>query len=78
YLTGLLPELQQYLGEFYHKVRYSPAAIEDDSWYKGRYPRKEAQIVTYALTKLVWRDENIALRSYKKLSSQLPFTEQQE
>ncbi|MFS6537838.1 transglycosylase SLT domain-containing protein [Idiomarina loihiensis] len=78
YLTGLLPELQQYLGEFYHKVRYSPAAIEDDSWYKGRYPGKEAQIVTYALTKLVWRDENIALRSYKKLSSQLPFTEQQE
>lgn len=78
YLTDLLPELQQYLGEFYHKVRYSPAAIEDGSWYKGRYPGKEAQIVTYALTKLVWRDENIALRSYKKLSSQLPFTEQQE
>ena len=78
YLTGLLPELQQYLGEFYHKVRYSPAAIEDNSWFKGRYPEKEAEITTFALTKLVWRDENIALRSYKELSPQLPFTEQQQ
>jgi soluble lytic murein transglycosylase len=78
YLTGLLPELQQYLGEFYHKVRYSPAAIEDGSWFKGRYPEKEAQITTFALTKLIWRDENIALRSYKKLKPELPFSEEQE
>ncbi|RUO69648.1 transglycosylase SLT domain-containing protein [Idiomarina ramblicola] len=78
YLTGLLPELQQYLGEFYHKVRYSPAAIEDNAWFKGRYPAKEAEITTFALTKLIWRDENIALRSYKKLSPQLPFTKEQE
>ena len=78
YLTGLLPELQQYLGEFYHKVRYSPAAIEDGSWFKGRYPEKEAQITTFALTKLIWRDENIALRSYKKLKPELPFSEAQE
>ncbi|MGM0430878.1 MAG: transglycosylase SLT domain-containing protein [Pseudomonadota bacterium] len=78
YLTGLLPELQQYLGEFYHKVRYSPAAIEESSWFKGRYPEKEAQITTFALTKLIWRDEDIALRSYKKLKPELPFTEEQE
>ncbi|KPD21961.1 transglycosylase SLT domain-containing protein [Idiomarina abyssalis] len=78
YLTGLLPELQQYLGEFYHKVRYSPAAIEDGSWFKGRYPEKEAQITAFALTKLIWRDEDIALRSYKKLKPELPFSEAQE
>ncbi|MCA1767269.1 MAG: lytic transglycosylase domain-containing protein [Idiomarina sp.] len=59
-------------------MRYSPAAIEDNSWFKGRYPEKEAEITTFALTKLVWRDENIALRSYKELSPQLPFTEQQQ
>ncbi|MDV6316497.1 transglycosylase SLT domain-containing protein [Idiomarina sp. HP20-50] len=78
YLTGLLPELQQYLGEFYHKVSYSPAAIESSHWFKGRYPLKEAEIATFALTKLIWRDESIALRSFAQLSKQLSFTQQQQ
>lgn len=78
YLTNLLPKLQHYLGEFYHKVRYSPAAIEDRSWLKGRYPDKEAEIVAFALIKLIWRDEAIALRSYKQLSKELPFTKAQK
>lgn len=77
YLTGLLPELQQYLGEFYHKVRYSPAALENGSWFKGRYPNKEAEIATFGLKKLVWRDESIALRTYKKLKDSLPFNDEQ-
>lgn len=78
YLTSLLPDDKRYLGELFHKVRYSPAAIFSDKHWRGTDPQKEAEIATYALQKLIWREENIALRSYEKLNKQLPFASDQK
>ncbi|WP_272978774.1 MULTISPECIES: transglycosylase SLT domain-containing protein [Idiomarina] len=74
YLTSLLPNKEQYLGDLYYKVRYSPAAIGQLSRFRGVDAAKEAQIATFALTKLIWRAEELALKAYERLVSRLPFT----
>lgn len=77
YLTGLLPKELQYLGDLYHTVRYSPAAIFSDRRWQGVDQQKEAEIATYALKKLIWREENLALKSYEKLVNRMPFSTRQ-
>ncbi|WP_404400895.1 transglycosylase SLT domain-containing protein [Idiomarina seosinensis] len=77
YLKSLLPDNYQYLAELYHKVRYSPAAIYSDKRWQGADRQKEAEIATYALKKLIWRDENLALKAFEKLSQKLPFSSEQ-
>ena len=77
YLTGLMPDNIKYLGELFHKVRYSPAAIHSDNRWLGRDPKREAEIATYALKKLIWREESLALSSYDKLIKRLPFSAEQ-
>jgi len=77
YLTGLLPQGIQYLGELYHKVRYSPAVLNSDKPWRGVDRQKEAEIAAYGLKKLIWREENIGLNAYEKLSTRLPFSAQQ-
>ena len=76
YLTGLLPENQQYLGRLFHKVRKDPSYIRKLS----RFPKKsdrEAQIVAYGLKRYIWRDQNRALKTYQQAVKQFTFTEQQ-
>ncbi|MGM0481050.1 MAG: transglycosylase SLT domain-containing protein [Pseudomonadota bacterium] len=77
YLKTLLPDNYQYLAELYHKVRYSPAAVYSDKRWQGVDRQKEAEIATYALKKLIWREENLALKSFEKLSQKLPFSVEQ-
>ena len=64
YLTGLLPIEEQYLGQLWHKVRRDPAYITNLS----RFPKKndkETAIYTYGVKRLIWRDQNRALKSYE-------------
>lgn len=77
YLTGLLPENLRYLGDLYHKVRYSPAAIYSERRWRGVDQKREAEIAAFGLQKLIWANENLALKAFDKLSRKLPFNSDQ-
>jgi len=73
YLTKLLPEKEQYLGKLWHRVRKDPAYITRLS----RFPNKsvkEAQIYSYGVKRLIWRDQNRALKSYDKAKDAFQLT----
>ncbi|TWX73724.1 hypothetical protein [Colwellia sp. C1TZA3] len=77
YLTLLLPENEQYLAQLWHKVRRNPSYTERLSKFKNKTPR-EAEIVAYGLKRLIWRDPEQALNTYKLAKSLLPFSLQQQ
>lgn len=77
YLTKLLPKSEQPLAKLWHKVRRDPAYITKLSRFKGK-TAQEAAIVTYGLKRLIWRDPNRALDTYKVAQALLPFTMQQK
>ena len=77
YLTGLLPDEEQYLGKLWHKVRRDPAYITKLS----RFPNnneKETTIYTYGIKRLIWRDQNRALKSYEQAKDIFTFTHKQQ
>ena len=77
YLTELLPENEKYLGKLWHKVRRDPAYISRLT----RFPHKsakEAEIMFYGLQRLIWRDQNLALKTYSKASIVFNFTREQQ
>ena len=76
YLTGLLPKSEQYLGRLFHKVRRDPAYITKLSRF-SRFNEKEAQIMTYGLKRLIWRDPNRALKTYQLAQAKFMFTTEQ-
>ena len=76
YLTGLLPKEQQYLGLLWHQVRRDPAKVaRQDKFIKKS--AKESQIYTYGIKRLVWRDPNKALASYKQAQQDFSFSASQ-
>ena len=76
YLTKLLDQDQQYLATLWHKVRKNPHYIARLNRFPAKSER-EAQILTYGLKRLIWRDPELALKTYDKAKSTFPFTEQQ-
>lgn len=73
YLTNLLPKEQQYLGRLWHQVRRDPATVTRQ--YKFiKKSAKESQIYTYGIKRLVWRDPNKALASFKKAQQTFTFS----
>ena len=78
YLKTLLPQEKQYLADLWLKVRRSPSFISRASRFPGKYPKLESEILTYGLRRLVWRDRDLALKSWNKLSRQFPFSEEQK
>lgn len=77
YLGSLLPESMRYLAEHYHRVRRDPALITRLHYLTGKYPQHEADIVTYAYGRLIWRDPDRALTQLTRLPSHIVFSEQQ-
>ncbi|MBA6342806.1 transglycosylase SLT domain-containing protein [Colwellia sp. MB02u-10] len=77
YLTRLLPENEQYLAQLWHQVRRNPSYTKHLSKFKNKTQR-EAEIVTYGLKRLIWRDPKQALETYKLAQSLLPFSVQQQ
>ncbi|MDT0604254.1 transglycosylase SLT domain-containing protein [Thalassotalea castellviae] len=77
YLTGLLPENEQYLGKLWHKVRRDPAYITKLSRFPNKND-KETTIYTYGIKRLIWRDQNRALKSYQQAKTNFAFTEEQQ
>lgn len=56
YLGRLLPEPMQYLAEHYRRVRVNPSYVTRFSALTQAYPEHEAQILSYGLRRLIWRD----------------------
>lgn len=77
YITTLLPEKEQYLGQLWHKVRRDPAVITKLSRFPSK-SLKETTIFTYGIKRLIWRSPNRALATYKKALPLFPFNEQQK
>nr|WP_136250561.1 transglycosylase SLT domain-containing protein [Ningiella ruwaisensis] len=77
YLKRLLPEDKQYLADRWLEVRRDPANVRHLIRYKGRLPGIEAQIISYGLSRLIWRDEDLALKTYERAKKRITFSDSQ-
>lgn len=78
YLKTLLPEDKQYLADLWMKVRRSPSYVNRASRFPGKYPHLETDILSYGLKRLIWKERDLALKSWASLSRQFPFTDEQK
>ncbi len=77
YLTSLLPKEQQYLGKLWHNVRRNPVYVSKQNHFihKNRY---EADIMAYGLKRLIWRDPNLAIKTFDKTQNKIDYSEVQK
>lgn len=78
YLKTLLPKDQQYLADLWLKVRRSPSQVSRLANFPGKYAEKETQIMVYGLKRLISNNRDLALRSWKKLSTRFTFSTSQQ
>jgi soluble lytic murein transglycosylase len=78
YLKKLLPAKQQYLADLWLKVRRSPSYVSRTSNFPGLISDKEQEILTYGLKRLIWKDRDLALKSWYALDKRFKFTAQQK
>lgn len=64
YLKSLLPTEQQYLADLWLNVRRSPSYVSRLSKFPKRFADKELQILIYGLSRLIWRDQELALKTW--------------
>lgn len=74
YLKTLLPAKEQYLADLWLQVRRSPSTVSRASKFPKIFPLKETQILTYGLSRLVWKDRDLALRSWQTLNQKFEFS----
>ena len=77
YLTLKLPKKEQYLGRLWTKVRRDPSYVNR----LNRFPKKsvkEAEIMVYGLKRLIWRNQNLAIKTYEKALRVFTFSTQQK
>lgn len=77
YLTGLLPKEQQYLGKLWHKVRRNPAVVLSAKSFKNK-SKKEQQIYSYGIKRLVWRSPDKAINSFTAAEKNLALNDVQQ
>jgi soluble lytic murein transglycosylase len=77
YLTKLLPKSQQYIAHLWHKVRRDPAYISRLSRFKNK-SAAEAEVFTYGIKRLIWRNPKSALKVYKQALTTFTFTVDQQ
>lgn len=78
YLKRLLPANEQYLGDMWLSVRRSPSQIAKRSRFRGVNPKVESDILTYGFKRLIWRDEELALKTWAKYKKAFAFSAQQK
>ncbi|MFT2092123.1 transglycosylase SLT domain-containing protein [Paraglaciecola sp. 2405UD69-4] len=78
YLKSLLPQEQRYLADLWLKVRRAPSYVSRSSRFPHKTPALETEILTYGLTRLIWQDRNLALRSWDELSKRFAFSDNQQ
>jgi len=77
YLTKLLPKDQQYIATLWHKVRRDPAYISRLSRFRNK-SSAEAEVFSYGIKRLIWRNPKSALKVYKQALSVFTFTLEQQ
>jgi len=77
YLTKLLPKEKQYLGKLWHQVRRDPATVARQSKFINK-SSIESQIYSYGIKRLIWRDPNRALASFKSAQKDFKFSTEQK
>jgi len=77
YLTKLLPPEQQYLAKLWHKVRRDPSRVGKLKYFPNKSAR-ETEILVYGLKRLIWRQPDNAIRSYKEAQEHFTFTPTQQ
>jgi soluble lytic murein transglycosylase len=77
YLTKLLPKEKQYIGKLWHQVRRDPATVVRQHKFINK-SIEESKIYSYGIKRLIWRDPNKALSSFKKAQKAFDFTESQQ
>lgn len=77
YLTKLLPHSEKYLGKLWHRVRRSPAYIVRRNAFKN-FNTREAEIFTYGVKRLIWKEPERAIRVFNKLKTKLKLTQKQQ
>ncbi len=77
YLGRLLPESMGYLADHYHRVRRDPANVRHMHYFTGAFPEHEAEIVTYGLSRLIWRDPDRAVGLLQNLPATINLTADQ-
>jgi len=77
YLTKLLPKSQRYLGSLWHKVRRNPAYVLRTTAFKD-YGKREAQIFSYGIKRLIWRQPDKSIELFNKLIKKFKLTSDQK
>jgi soluble lytic murein transglycosylase len=78
YLRKLLPAEKQYLADLWHKTRRDPSVVRKTELFRGKYPIIEAEIMSYGLSRLIWRDQDLAMKTMEKAESTMTFTKAQK
>ena len=78
YLKKLLPAKERYLADLWYKTRRDPSYVSKASRFPAKDKQKEAEILTYGLKRLVWRDRDLALKSWHKLNKRFKFSKAQQ
>ncbi|MBN7823700.1 lytic transglycosylase domain-containing protein [Bowmanella dokdonensis] len=73
YLQSLLPKSQQYLGDLWLQARRNPASVSRLTNFPVKQPEREKQILIYALKRLVWRDQALAVKTWQKAADKFQF-----
>lgn len=74
YLKRKLPDDWQYLADRWRDVRRNPGAITRYSRFPLRYPQQEADIVSWGLERLAWRNADKAIEAYHRWQKRLSLT----
>jgi soluble lytic murein transglycosylase len=78
YLKKLLPAEKQYLADLWKKTRRSPSTVIQLNEFKGKFPEIEAEIITYGLGRLIWRDKAAALKTWEEAQTKFSFSNEQK
>lgn len=76
YLKTLLSDDKKYLADLWHSTRRNPSFVQNIDQFTGRFPTIETAVMTYGLSRLIWRDQDLALRVFKEAENTMAFTDQ--
>lgn len=68
YLRKLLDNKYKYLADLWLKVRRSPSYVSRLSKFPGKHPDRELEILQYGLARLIWRDQELALKNWRAIT----------
>lgn len=78
YLRSLLPKDKQYLADLWRKTRRNPSYVKSLNRFPAKYPNIEGDIISYGLSRLIWRDTDLAVSTMLKAEKSKVFNNAQK